>query len=89
MTLKSQFQFQFEISVSVFVHSAAVNPLCISCLITWSGQTSNSNTWTFVYFFKVARNDNCSLYMKEIHMKITVNKKQIYFKGFYSQKHRE
>ena len=36
VTLKSQFQFQFETSVSVFVHSVAVNPLCISCLITWS-----------------------------------------------------
>ena len=83
MTLKSQFQFQFETSVSVFIHSVVVNPLCISCLITWSGQR------TFVYFFKVATNDNCSFYMREIHMKITVNKKQIYFKGFYSQKHRE
>ena len=36
VTLKSQFQFQFETSVSVSVHSVAVNPLCISCLITWS-----------------------------------------------------
>ena len=49
VTLKSQ--FQFETSVSVFKHIVAVNPLCISCLITWSGQISASNTWTFVYFF--------------------------------------
>ena len=89
MTLKSQFQFQFETSVSVFVHSVAVNQLCISCMITWSELSKLLNHMDFVYFFKVARNDNCSFYMREIHIKITANKKQIYFKGFYSQKHRE
>ena len=57
--------FSLKTSVSVFVHSAAVNPLCISCLITWSGQTIASKTWTFVYFLKVAGNDNCSFYMRE------------------------
>ena len=54
VTLKSQFQFQFETSVSVFIHSAAINPLCISCLITWSELGKLLKHMDFCLFFSRA-----------------------------------